>query len=76
MLNYNCSNLIIKAIESFKSFKKRIELFIVDNNSNISNKTILEEYEKNKDDFVHIFYNKENLGFAKGNNVALRKIED
>ena len=76
MLNYNCSNLIIKAIESFKSFKKRIELFIVDNNSNLSNKTILEEYEKNKDDFVHIFYNKENLGFAKGNNVALRKIED
>lgn len=76
MLNYNCSNLVLKAINTFKNFKNKIELFIVDNNSNESNKEVLKKYEEEKDDFVHIFYNEENLGFAKGNNVALKKIEE
>ena len=53
MLNYNCSNLVLKAIDTFKKFKNKIEFFVVDNNSNEENKNILKHYEENKDDFKH-----------------------
>lgn len=60
----NCINSIVKTQE-----KGSYQIVIVDNNSpNGSGEFLLKKYEK--ESYIHIILNKQNLGFAKGNNIG------
>jgi GT2 family glycosyltransferase len=48
-----------------------MELIIVDNNSNQETQDIVKSYSQHKN--VKIILNKKNYGFAKGNNIGLKK---
>jgi len=77
VLNYNRSNLIENIIKTVEAFKIMPHLFIVDNNSDEDNKKYLKRLEEfNENEKIHFIYNLNNLGYAKGNNIALNKIED
>lgn len=77
VLNYNRTVLISKIIKNISSFKDMPHLFIVDNNSDEKNLYDLKKIEKdNQSERIHFIYNNVNLGYAKGNNVALNKIEE
>ena len=62
-------------IECFESLKKitypNYEVIVVDNGSEGNDAVILEEQYK---DYINVIRNKENLGFAEGNNVGIRKV--
>jgi len=68
ILNYNTKNLLRKCLESLKKVSGEIEFetIVVDNASSDGS------FEMLKKDFrwVKVIRNKENLGFAKGNNSA------
>jgi GT2 family glycosyltransferase len=70
ILNYNVKffleNCIKSVIESAKGFN--YEIIVADNNSSDGSK----EYIEQRFPDVKYIFNNENLGFAKGNNVALR----
>lgn len=75
VLNYNRTNLIAKIINDVSNFESMPQLFIVDNKSdeaNVKDLKLLEE--SNKNEKIHFIYNDSNLGYAKGNNVALKLI--
>ncbi len=75
VLNYNRTVLIKKIIENVSSFKNMPHLFIVDNASDEKNLDDLKTIEKNnKNEFIHFIYSDKNLGYAKGNNLALELI--
>ncbi len=75
VLNYNKSNLIKNIINKFLSFKDMPHLFIVDNKSDDINLPLLKNLENNiNNNLIHFIYNDSNLGYAKGNNVALNLI--
>ena len=77
VLNYNRSNLIENIIKTVEAFKIMPHLFIVDNNSDEDNKKHLKKLEDdNKSNKIHFIYNLNNLGYAKGNNIALERIEE
>ena len=75
VLNYNCYNLIENIIKNIEAFNNMPHLFIVDNKSKEEDVLRLKELEKNNlNNKIHFIFNDKNLGYAKGNNVALRLI--
>ena len=70
IVNYNVRLLLEKCIKSVENALDGIEgdIFVVDNNS--SDGSV--EYIRERFPKVHIIANKENLGFARANNQAIR----
>lgn len=71
IVSYNTQELIAKCLKSAKSAigNLNVEIFVVDNHS--SDKTV-SEIKKNFP-WVNLIANKDNLGFSKANNIALKK---
>jgi GT2 family glycosyltransferase len=73
IVSYNTSGLLKKLLENLYSQKKVeiSEIWVVDNNSSDDSvKMIQKDFPK-----VKLIQSKENLGFAKGQNLALKKIK-
>lgn len=71
IVNYNTKDLTTKAIESIlnRKWKVKYEIIVVDNDSTDgSNKVIKEKFTQ-----VKLINNKENLGFAKANNIGIKQ---
>lgn len=73
ILSYNHPDLMELTIESVlhRSFYPNMEIIVVDNASNQETVTLLKKYIKFKN--VKLIFNKVNYGFAKGNNIGLKK---
>lgn len=72
ILNYNGLKDTIECLKSLKKITySNYEIIVVDNGSKGNDADILEEKYKN---YIKVIKNKENLGFAEGNNVAIRKV--
>jgi len=72
ILNWNGLKDTIKCLESLKKITyPNYEVLVVDNGSKENDADILEEKYKA---YIKLIKNKENLGFAEGNNVAIREI--
>lgn len=73
ILNYNTYNETVDCINYIKKIKNQdnIEIVVVDNNSpDDSGKKIDEYYSDDKK--VTVLYSKENIGFARGNNIGFK----
>lgn len=73
ILNYCTSyetKVCVQSIEKYIN-KENYEIIIVDNNSSDNSGKLLKDYYKDEDS-IHIIINKQNLGFANGNNVGFR----
>ncbi|KKQ71360.1 MAG: Glycosyl transferase family 2 [Candidatus Shapirobacteria bacterium GW2011_GWE1_38_92] len=72
ILSYQHPDLLKKTIDSVieRSFYPNLEIIIVDNNSNQETINLLNLYKKSQN--VKLIFNKENYGFAKGNNIGLK----
>ncbi len=73
ILNYNTGNFLVKCLKSLDNVKSEAELdiWVVDNNStDDSLKTAQKDFPK-----FHYIETGQNLGFAKGNNVALKEVK-
>ena len=78
IVSWNTRNLTLKCIKSIFGHIKNIdfEIFLVDNNSTDETvKFIRQAKQKNKWSNLHIIENKENLGFAKANNQAIKQAQ-
>ena len=72
IVSYNTSSLLKKLLENLNSQKDiKPEIWVVDNNSSDDS---VEMIKKNFPK-VNLIESKQNLGFAKGQNLALRKIK-
>ena len=72
ILNWNGLNDTIECLESLKKITyQNYEVIVVDNASKGNDADILEERYK---DYIRLIKNKENLGFAGGNNAAMKKV--
>ncbi len=72
ILNWNGLKDTIECLESLKKITyPNYEVIVVDNGSKGNDAEVLEEKYK---DYIKVIRNKENLGFAEGNNVAIRKV--
>jgi len=73
LLSYNSPKMLKETIESVlsRSFYPNFELIIVDNNSDKETINVINSYKTNKK--IKIILNKENYGFAKGNNIGTEK---
>lgn len=73
MLTYNNPELSKKSIDSVlnRSFYPNYKLIVVDNASKTETTSILKKYKNNPK--VELIFNKQNLGFAGGNNVGLKQ---
>lgn len=77
ILHYNNIDETKKCINSIqeKCKEKNYEIVIVDNfSSNGSGAEVKKIYESTKN--IHVILNKENLGFARGNNVGFKYIKE
>lgn len=74
IVNFNSGNFLVECLDSLDQVKNEADLkiWIVDNAS--SDDSI--KKARNKYPQVNYLLNKENLGFGKANNLALRKIEN
>src|SRR3989344_1534929 len=72
ILNWNGVDDTIECLESLKKITyKNYEVVVVDNGSEGDDVKIL---KKKYGKYIRIIENKENLGFAEGNNIAIRKV--
>ena len=72
ILNWNGLKDTIECLESLKKITyPNYEVIVVDNGSDGNDADILEE---RYGDYIKVIKNKENLGFAEGNNVGIRKV--
>lgn len=72
ILNYNTKEITLECLQSIFTGKRKnsIEVWVVDNGSKDgSSEAIKKEFPQ-----VFLLRNKKNLGFAKGNNIALKKV--
>jgi len=82
ILNWNGLNDTLECLESlFKMSYPNYEVYVVDNASKEDELGAIKDWKDSKDwkdgKEIHFFQNKENLGFAEGNNVGIRKaLED
>lgn len=77
ILNFNTTRLVIDCINNISTFNKKYYVIVVDNNSNCENINQLRNFVKNKKyEWVFLFETGENLGYAKGNNYGLRRIDE
>ena len=75
VLNYNGSKVIKNTLNSLLKLnypKNKFEVWIVDNNSQDNSQKIIKEFSKKHNNF-HFIFSKDNLGFAGGNNLAIKK---
>ncbi len=68
ILNYNTSNITKKCINSIPNFKFKYEIILIDNKSSDN----IEQLEHSHKNLIFI-KNKENMMFAKGNNLGFSK---
>jgi hypothetical protein len=74
ILNWNGLKDTIECLESLKKITyPNYEVIVVDNGSEGNDADVLEE---RYGDYIRLIRNKENLGFAGGNNVAMRMVRD
>ena len=72
ILNWNGLKDTIECLESLKKIThSNYEVIVVDNGSKENDADILEKKYKN---YIKLIRNKENLGFAEGNNIGIRQI--
>lgn len=72
ILNWNGLKDTIECLESLKKITyPNYEVIVVDNGSKINEGEILKEKFGN---YICVIRNKKNLGFAEGNNVAIKKV--
>ena len=71
ILTWNTAKITQKCVQSINKFLNNPEIIVVDNDSKDNTIELLSK-EKN----VKIIKNKSNLGFSKGNNVALKHISN
>ena len=78
ILHYNEIELTKKAVESIVKMSGEREIVIVDNCSpNGTGEELVKLYDNNDSDVnIHVLLNKENGGFAKGNNVGYTFIKN
>lgn len=71
IVSYNTKELLRDCLNSIKNQEGNLkyEVFVVDNNSHDSS----QELVKKNYEWVNLIENKENLGFSKANNIALKK---
>lgn len=75
ILNYNTKDLTVRSIQSCLDLMyKDLEIFIVDNASTDDSVKAFHKLAQ-KDDRVKVIVSPENVGFAGGNNIALREVE-
>jgi GT2 family glycosyltransferase len=76
LLNYNSTRELISAMESLASSSGMpVDIVVVDNDSSPQEKKVLEEFLSSNDNrcpVVKTFWNRANVGYAAGNNVALQ----
>ncbi|MBP2027132.1 GT2 family glycosyltransferase [Acetoanaerobium pronyense] len=74
VVNYMTYEKTINTIESIFRFTENLsyEILLVDNGSKNNDRFLLEKYSKGKNNIIFI-PSKTNLGFGKGNNLALKK---
>jgi GT2 family glycosyltransferase len=74
IISFNTKDLTLEAVKSIYESSKEIsfEVIVVDNNSRDGSIEILRDFEKKYENFS-LIENKDNLGFAKANNQAIRK---
>lgn len=76
ILNWNGSKDTIECLKSIKDIPSGeflITIVLVDNNSKTADKDFLKEYiDRNKDLDIRLLENKDNLGYAGGNNVGIK----
>ena len=72
ILNWNRLEDTINCLDSLKKITySNYEVIVVDNGSKGNDANVL---DKKYGDYIRLIRNKENLGFAEGNNIAIRKI--
>lgn len=72
IVNYNSSIDVIECLSSLGKFNKRLfDIFVVDNNSK---KEDLFKLEKEISSDINLIKSNINLGFAGGNNLAIKKV--
>lgn len=71
ILNYNSGDFLNKCLKSLKK-EENLDIWVVDNNSTDESINLAKKSFPN----IHYIISKENIGFAKGNNLALKKIEN
>lgn len=69
ILNFNSFQLTKVLIDKIKNYDLINEIIVVDNNSNDDSIMNLKKINNNK---VKCIFNKENLGYSKGNNIGLK----
>ena len=76
-INYKCSSVLKECLESLiNQTYKKFQIFIVDNSPGVKEYKQLEKLEKSFEGIlnIYLFKPKFNLGFAGGNNYALRHV--
>ncbi|MDX1284382.1 MAG: glycosyltransferase family 2 protein, partial [Draconibacterium sp.] len=70
IVNYNVKHFLEQCLHSVQKASKNIvsEIFVVDNNSVDGSAQLIKEKFPN----IHFIENKENVGFSKANNQAIR----
>ncbi len=75
IVSYNTADLTLQTVKSvlnqIKNIKQKIAITVVDNNSKDDTLKRLEKYK----DKIFIIKNKQNLGFAKANNIGVKVID-
>ena len=73
IVSYNNPEIIKGCIKSVleRSFYPNFEIIVVDNASNKKTQNVLDSLEKDKR--IRVIRNKQNYGFAKGNNIGLHR---
>ena len=75
IINYNQSNKTIQCIESImNTVKQEYKIYLLDNHSLDESKQVLEQKYKEHTK-VELIFAEENLGYARGNNVCLKKAQ-
>lgn len=76
IVNYNCSRLTIKAVDSIFLCTREVdfEIIIVDNNSMGKEKMLLIDYCSGKNNVV-LVQNAENIGFGRANNIGAKSAQ-
>ena len=72
IVTWNNNDVIIDCIDSIYKFCKNFKIIIVDNNSSDNTVEVVNEKNYNNCKVIEL---EENLGFAKGNNIALKYVK-
>lgn len=71
ILHYKTVEDTIDCVDSIDTLDEKCQIVIVDNASNNGSIEKVEEYVKNKP-YIYVIKNKENVGFADGNNIGYK----